>query len=148
MKSLAWRSRETGRNFGRKLEPMTKSKRPASRAGASAAPRSPPRLSHIHRLFDGGKRGEGSIMKTLLTRTATGLAAAALALAGALTLAPRPAQATPDFAKQTGLPCTQCHVSPSAPKNLTAFGKTFEDNGNQLPGGKRKRQRGPSGSGG
>jgi hypothetical protein len=44
-------------------------------------------------------------------------------------LAPSPASAKPEFAAQTGLPCGQCHVSPSGGGKLTAFGQKFKDNG-------------------
>jgi hypothetical protein len=44
---------------------------------------------------------------------------------------PAPAEAIPYFARQYGVSCTQCHVSP--PK-LNAFGQAFLDRGYTMPG--------------
>jgi hypothetical protein len=56
---------------------------------------------------------------------------AAVLIGGSLTI-PNPAQATPVFAGQTGLPCTRCHTAPAGGKALTDFGKEFQANGNKL----------------
>lgn len=45
----------------------------------------------------------------------------------------RPALATPQFAKDTGKSCTDCHTSASGGGALTAFGEKFKANGNKLP---------------
>ena len=50
------------------------------------------------------------------------------ALAAALSLLPRPSQAVPSFANQTGLPCAQCHVIAFGPA-LTEYGRQFKLNG-------------------
>jgi hypothetical protein len=60
-------------------------------------------------------------------------AAAALVLTGCLALTAAPAQATPGFAKTTGLACQRCHVSVAKPQELTATGKSFKANGDKMP---------------
>lgn len=60
-------------------------------------------------------------------------AAAALVIAGAaVTVSPRPAQATPAYAAQTHLPCGKCHVKATGGGALTAFGKAFVKNGHKV----------------
>ncbi len=59
-------------------------------------------------------------------------AAAVAALFAAVTLAPRPAAATPQYAAQTKLPCGQCHVNPAGGGALKPFGQKFKDNGHKL----------------
>jgi hypothetical protein len=60
--------------------------------------------------------------------------AAAIALAGIASLSLiRPALATPQFAKETGKSCTDCHTSASGGGALTPFGEKFKANGNKLP---------------
>ena len=57
----------------------------------------------------------------------------AVLLAGAaVTVSPRQAQALPQYAAQTGLPCGRCHVSPAGGGPRTAFGKAFAANGHKL----------------
>jgi len=46
--------------------------------------------------------------------------------------APTPAQAKPEFAAQTGLPCGQCHVNPAGGGKLKSFGEKFKANGFKL----------------
>lgn len=59
---------------------------------------------------------------------------AAILVAGAFILVtPRPAQALPKFAADTGLPCGQCHVNPAGGGPRTAFGKAFQENGFKVP---------------
>jgi hypothetical protein len=61
-------------------------------------------------------------------------AGAAILIAGAFILAtPKPAQALPKFAAETGLPCGQCHVNPAGGGPRNAFGKAFQANGFKLP---------------
>ena len=64
------------------------------------------------------------------------LATAALAAAIVILSTPHAAQATQQFATQTGLPCSQCHADLNTPMNLTDFGKAFLANGNKVPASK------------
>lgn len=64
---------------------------------------------------------------------AAALAVAVLVAAAAITISPRPAQALPAYAKQTGLPCGRCHVNPAGGGPNTDFGKAFAANGHKLP---------------
>jgi hypothetical protein len=43
------------------------------------------------------------------------------------------ANAKPEFAAQTKLPCGQCHTNPSGSGKLKAFGEKFKENGYKLP---------------
>jgi len=61
------------------------------------------------------------------------LASAILAFGGIEMKALRPAEATPQFATQTGLQCTQCQADLSAPHKLTDFGNAFHGNGDKVP---------------
>jgi hypothetical protein len=66
--------------------------------------------------------------------SAIGTGAAILTAVVVAIVAFRPAQANPQFAAETKLPCTQCHTSaPFTAGNLTDFGKKFHDNGNKVP---------------
>jgi hypothetical protein len=57
----------------------------------------------------------------------------ALLLAGAaLTASPQQAQATPQYAAQTGFPCGKCHVNPAGGGPRNKFGKAFAANGHKL----------------
>lgn len=59
---------------------------------------------------------------------AAGVAATLLIAGAALTVAPREAAATPQYASQTGQPCGACHVSPGGGGKLTARGEAFKKN--------------------
>ena len=60
--------------------------------------------------------------------------AAAMLVVGAISVTTsRPANAKPEFAAQTGLPCGRCHVNPAGGGKNTAFGEKFKANGNKLP---------------
>ena len=60
-------------------------------------------------------------------------AAAATLVVGALSLTvSRPANATPQFAQQTGKPCGFCHVNPAGGGKLKPAGEKFKANGNKL----------------
>jgi len=59
---------------------------------------------------------------------AAGVAATVLIAGAALTLAPREAAATAQYAAQTGQPCGACHVSPGGGGKLTARGENFKKN--------------------
>jgi hypothetical protein len=64
---------------------------------------------------------------------ATG-SAAAIAIVGALALIiSQPATATPEFAKETGKACGDCHVSAKGGGPLTPLGEQFKANGNKMP---------------
>jgi hypothetical protein len=65
----------------------------------------------------------------------------ALAATGAIALivgcaafvVPRPADALPSYAQQTGLACGRCHVSPAGGGPRTSFGNAFAANGHKVP---------------
>jgi len=60
-------------------------------------------------------------------------AAVAILIAGTMALfISRPANATPEYTKQTGKACGDCHQSPSGGA-LSPFGEQFKENGHQLP---------------
>ena len=62
-------------------------------------------------------------------------AAWALAIAALIGLAlPRTASAVPSFARQTGMPCSQCHTLSFGPA-LTPYGRQFKLNGYTWTGG-------------
>jgi len=59
---------------------------------------------------------------------------AAAGMIGAVSLViPGAAVATEQFATETGKSCADCHTNPQGGGALTAFGKTFKANGNELP---------------
>lgn len=64
---------------------------------------------------------------------AASLAAAILIAGTMVTLSPRQAGATAQYASQTGLPCGKCHVNPAGGGDRNAFGKAFAANGHKLP---------------
>jgi len=70
-------------------------------------------------------------------RNALGLAfgaAALILIAGTAGLIiSRPAEATAQFATETGKVCGQCHESATGGGKLTPFGQAFKANGNKLP---------------
>jgi len=60
-----------------------------------------------------------------------GIVAAGL-IAGAMSVTvSRPANATPQFAAQTGKPCGACHQNPAGGGALKPAGQKFKDNGNK-----------------
>lgn len=61
-----------------------------------------------------------------------GAAGCALAVT-MLIVAPTQVAATPAYARQTGLPCGQCHENPAGGRKLKPFGEKFRENGNQMP---------------
>jgi len=69
---------------------------------------------------------------TALLAGAAGLAAAVLVSGAIITVASRQAEATPQFAQQTGKPCGQCHVSPAGGGKLKPFGAKFKAKGYKL----------------
>jgi hypothetical protein len=60
-----------------------------------------------------------------------GLAITVLVL-GTIAL-PRLADAKPEFAAQTGLPCGQCHVTQTGGGKLKPFGEAYKANGYKVP---------------
>ena len=67
--------------------------------------------------------------KRITTAILGGTAAVAVAILIAGTtiiVAPRQAQAKPEFAAQTGKPCGVCHQTPSGGGKLTAAGEKFK----------------------
>jgi hypothetical protein len=58
-----------------------------------------------------------------------GIVAALLVSATAAVVGTTPANAKPEFAAQTGLPCGQCHANPAGGGKLKAFGAKFKANG-------------------
>ena len=59
--------------------------------------------------------------------------AVALIVGFAAVAIPRPADALPSYAQQTGLACGRCHVSPAGGGPRTAFGNAFAANGHKVP---------------
>jgi len=56
--------------------------------------------------------------------------AAAVMIVGSMSLAvSRPANAKPEFATQTGLPCGKCHQNPAGGGPRKPFGDKFKENG-------------------
>lgn len=64
---------------------------------------------------------------------AAGVATALLVSATATVVGTTPANAKPEFAAQTGLPCGQCHANPAGGGKLKSFGEKFKANGNKVP---------------
>lgn len=62
-----------------------------------------------------------------------GTAAAALIIGVASLLVSLPAAATPQFAKDTGKSCGDCHTNPQGGGPLTPYGDAFKANGDKLP---------------
>ena len=60
---------------------------------------------------------------------AAGIVTALLAGAAATVVGTTPANAKPEFAAQTGLPCGQCHTNPAGGGKLKAFGEKYKANG-------------------
>jgi len=65
------------------------------------------------------------------------LATASIVAVAAFTV-PRPADALPSYAQQTGLACGRCHVNPAGGGARTAFGNAFAANGHKVPSGGTK----------
>jgi hypothetical protein len=64
---------------------------------------------------------------------AAGIATAILVSAAAAVVGTTPANAKPEFAAQTGLPCGQCHQNPAGGGKLKSFGEKFKANGFKAP---------------
>lgn len=74
--------------------------------------------------------------KSIALSLLAGLAAVIFASGAIIVTTSRQAQATPQYATQTGLSCGQCHVSAAGGGPLKALGKRFKTNGHKLPGKK------------
>lgn len=74
-----------------------------------------------------GGSAKSIMLSVVASLTAVMLAAGFVALIGA-----RPARALPQYATQTGLPCSQCHQTATGGP-LTDFGKAFQANGHKVP---------------
>ena len=82
----------------------------------------------IHSKIRGTSNPVGTTGFCLAAGVATALfAGATFALVGTT-----PANAKPEFAAQTKLPCGQCHQNPAGGGKLKAFGEKFKANGNKL----------------
>jgi hypothetical protein len=73
----------------------------------------------------------GVTMTAILLAT-TGLAVAAFVALAVFTVTSGPAEATPQFAQQTKMPCGQCHSNPGGGGKLKPFGQKFKEKGNRL----------------
>lgn len=83
------------------------------------------------------KKGSSVLIPMTILGGAAGLAAAFLLAGAMVTFSPRPAQALPKYAAQTGFPCGKCHVNPAGGGPRNAFGKAFAANGHKVPKHKR-----------
>ena len=81
------------------------------------------------------KQGSGAVASATAMPVLCGgacLLAAALIAGMATLLPPNAAQATPQYAAQTGKPCGFCHVSPSGGGKLGPNGDKFRANDHKL----------------
>ena len=76
-----------------------------------------------------GIRRTSNPVRTTGFGLAVGIAAVLFAGATVALVGTTPANAKPEFAAQTKLPCGQCHVNPSGSGKLKAFGEKFKANG-------------------
>ena len=63
---------------------------------------------------------------------AVGLGATAFLVVATTLGVPSPANAKPEYAAQTKLPCGQCHQNPAGGGKLKSFGEKFKANGYKL----------------
>ncbi len=64
---------------------------------------------------------------------ACGTAGAVLVTCAASLILSRPATGTPQFAKETGKACGECHTNTKGGGALTPLGEKFKANGNKMP---------------
>jgi hypothetical protein len=76
--------------------------------------------------------GTSDSIRFVALRIAVGVGTLALVSVAGAFLAPSPANAKPEFAAQTGLPCGRCHVNPAGGGKLKPFGQKFKANGFKL----------------
>jgi len=72
------------------------------------------------------------IMKTKVFALVCVMAVAGLIASTLSVTVSRPANATAQFAQQTGKSCGQCHQNPAGGGKLKPFGEKFKANGNKL----------------
>lgn len=101
-------------------------------ARADEAERLAARLSRDYEEKGMRKAEVSKLIAATVVAGVVGVGAAVLAAALALTMAARQAEATPQFAAQTKLPCGQCHASPAGGGKLKPFGERFRAKGNKL----------------
>jgi hypothetical protein len=78
-------------------------------------------------------KGSNGLIPAIAIFLGAGGFAIAIMLAGAaVTLTSHQAQALPQYAAQTGLPCGRCHVNPAGGGPRNAFGNKFAKNGHKL----------------
>jgi hypothetical protein len=73
--------------------------------------------------------GNSSTVESIMLTVAIGAFAALAAIvvaATALTIASPQAEATPQLAQQTKMPCGRCHVSAGGGGKLTSFGQKYK----------------------
>ena len=80
-------------------------------------------------MIHSGIRGMSNPVRTTGLCLAAGIATALLVGTTATLVGTTPANAKPEFAAQTKLPCGQCHVNPAGSGKLKAFGEKFKANG-------------------
>jgi len=73
-----------------------------------------------------------SVTMTAILLATTGSMVAAFVALAFVTVTSRPAEANPQFAQQTKLPCGQCHANPGGGGKLKPFGQKFKEKGNKL----------------
>ena len=76
-----------------------------------------------------GRRCVTGSIRTAVFCTAAGIATAVLFGMTTALVVSTPANAKPEFAAQTGLPCGQCHSNPAGGGKLKPFGEKFKENG-------------------
>jgi hypothetical protein len=74
-------------------------------------------------------RGTYNSIRSISLCWTAGIVTALLAGAAAAVVGTTPANAKPEFAAQTGLPCGQCHTNPAGGGKLKAFGEKYKANG-------------------
>ena len=80
-----------------------------------------------------GFRCRSNAVRLASSCSITGIAAALILSATATLVGMTAANAKPEFAAQTGMPCGQCHQNPAGGGKLKAFGEKFKANGNKVP---------------
>jgi ABC-type uncharacterized transport system ATPase subunit len=78
-----------------------------------------------------GIRGTPNAIRTTVLCLTAGIVTALLA--GVAVIGATPANAKPEFAAQTGMPCGQCHQNPAGGGKLKSYGEKFKANGNKVP---------------
>ena len=82
-------------------------------------------------MIQSGIRGTPNAIRTTVLCLTAGIVTALLA--GVAVIGATPANAKPEFAAQTGMPCGQCHQNPAGGGKLKSYGEKFKANGNKVP---------------